>query len=345
MPQPNVNVVIALFEVYLAQRMSYWGAKAPALKTDVCAELLLPLFAQNDTKAKWETKDWIKFAFELYTKEDMARKADTNGIINTITHTLNPRATNLLADTLLACRSYIIECLSKEETFTAKFQALEKRLFLAKNKVLVTERDYADAPCEKTEAALKEAKETKLALTQNLESLIDEKKYIHTFYATTIIIDARNKEFNKVKTDAERKIQEKSWDEFIANVQNNLRPPVLCQKLLSDKKLTVANGPNNNNAADVANTNAAAQPAKVDAQPAAAPVAAVAAAAVVAAPPQMHATTETSALRANSLLSSPKKATRGRKPKKDKAEEDIYSPNDNHDRPVTRSASRRADHK
>ena len=353
MPQPNVNVVIALLEVYLTQRMAYWGPNPPAIKTDVCADLLQTLLPLNEKKAKvWKTNEWIAFAFKLYENEDRARKSDTDGFFKNIAHSLNPLATNLLADTLLACRSYVIECLAEEETFKNKYTALQKRHFDAKTKVLVADKDNYDKPTEKTRLALKEAQDETLKVFHNLESLTDEKKYIHAFYAANISkLDVKHKELNTVKADAELKpedkTQEKSWAEFVKNVENNLRPPVLCKKLLTDKNKVI--DISHSNHVELASIN---QPtAHVEKAEAAAPKqqekvepANVAAETKDAEPPKMLATT--SALRANSLMkdTSPKK-TSTRKPRKPKTAEhgdELLAPNDNHNRPVTRLASRRA---
>jgi hypothetical protein len=226
MPQPNVNVINALFETYIAQRKSIWKLDelpngkltlpdrntnpTPALKIDICTELLQKIAAIEKSKAENKTPEWLKLAYEIYDKEVRELKV--------YDASWNPWASNMLYSTLRACRSYILQTLADDPTF----KKAHTNLLQLQKDAEIDERRFKDNLNDHTEAEINEAKMTKENINRNLASLKEDGNYLVEYYVN--IIAKSDPRTNELKA---KDMPENNIADFNKHAESGARPAVI----------------------------------------------------------------------------------------------------------------------
>lgn len=222
MPLPNSDIASAFIESYITIRKSAWGldlndhenkVRIPADSTirhklDICIKML-----QSFKTAK-TFDDWIKILDDLYTKEKAELEAQNNRFFVARMITNDP----LIADVLHGIRTYLISELKSEDQFKKlKDENTRRKIELEKQILWDKEHNAAkDTICAK-QKQLDEVNKT-------LDTRDDNDLFYIDLFANTLAMK---------DTEAKR-LDEKTFEHFKANIEKKHRLLVVCQRLLDD---------------------------------------------------------------------------------------------------------------
>jgi len=221
MPLPNAIIASAFIESYITIRKSTWkldvndrdsikNPEDPTVKhkITICLALL-----EEFKKAK-TFEDWIKILDEIYARERAEFDAQQNrfAIIRAVTY--QP----LAGETLHAVRTYLVSELKNEQKFkNFKIELLRQKKDFEKD-ILWDEKNHT------TQTEIDEKQKKLDVINRTLETRNDSDEYYLKFFAETIMI---------YDTEAKR-LDEKTFNDFKANVTNRKRTLVICQRLIED---------------------------------------------------------------------------------------------------------------
>jgi hypothetical protein len=246
MPKPNIKVVIALFESYLAIRKADWNLEEldngnvtlpepsswEGKKVAVCNELLLEMFKLNPTPKKNEMEDWVHLVHELYDHE-LKQQALFKGQWLGKQH--------VLLDVIRAMRAYIITCLKTEEKFK-KYEIGLKEL----QKTHEVDVDRLEKHPEGHNPNELVSSKIELGRTNKaLESIKVSDGFLNDFFIDQIVPN----------DPAYKTLKEPDINTFVKNVEEGKRSGILCKKVVeSMKKVMQPHANNDNNAQPTAAT-------------------------------------------------------------------------------------------
>jgi hypothetical protein len=227
MSLPNYYYVKAILESYFNMNDKDWGLKDPTShlitlpaedtkqghKVEVCKKILQRVIFHNAS-----LDEWIETAEMLHDLENAEQKAHDDRLFITKLFVYPPK----LRDTLQAVRSYILSIMTIDAGFIEKLKELSaEREALEASIAIKTFHKYPREEIDKFEK--------QLAAIKNKQRLLkDNSGYFQTFYNEQI----------KLNDPKSAELKEKSFDDFIKNVNKGFRSSPVCDLLIKAIRAT-----------------------------------------------------------------------------------------------------------
>jgi len=227
MPLPNPNILNSLFEFYLTYRTANWklDSKNPAqskLDTESEKKRATCIEALTNIQQAMDVTDWIKTSYALYDLECKCIKADPSWI-TWASNKIGKDRTPLLAKVICAARAYVNAQLKGEEDYLETVKHLSSKAKKSAKKMLdLTENVQGDISATKKSVEIDKSKLSEL----KLKALTENQDYQKSFFISDI----------KVKDPHSERLNEQSFNDFMANVLNGSRKNIICAALLESIK-------------------------------------------------------------------------------------------------------------